>query len=183
MAIFNSYVKLPEGNVLGAPRKNLEDLVMGFSATQEQRVSFLPTSQKKGVLAFDSTLGKWCLYWNNQATYGCVDSYEGQGLRHDDWAALPVEDFSGVYLNAGVHERENVLKKRRLEYSPRPKPKLLTFTSEAPQKAPECKQLVPPWDSLGKNLPKDRSRHQRCDLSAGYDDPIVISPDNPNCPK
>jgi len=26
---------------------------------------------------------------------------EGQGLRHDDWAALPVEDFAGVYLNAG----------------------------------------------------------------------------------
>ena len=47
---------------------------------------------------------------------------EGEALRHDVWAALPVEDFAGVYLNAGALTR---LREHHWLFSKSGKPELV----------------------------------------------------------
>jgi len=130
----------------------------------EQRKSYEPVMQPKGVLAFDSTLGQWCLKWKNTfgkiLDKGCVDSYvaeplEDEGLRYSNWAALPIMDFNGVFAGKG-HGSATISSADKLKWNgERPKPTLLTFAAEKPQQAVECKRLVPDWEEVGKMLSKE----------------------------
>ncbi|CAK9058722.1 unnamed protein product [Durusdinium trenchii] len=136
----------------------------------EQSSSFRPSTTPKGLLAFDAVKGQWCLDWQGRRRrpLGCVDTYvaeplDGAGLRTDagGWSTVAVSDFNAELENLGIQTgRPPAFHQQALAPShvpKRPKPSLLTFTSQIPGlgPAPECKTLVPDWRMVGEGLSKE----------------------------
>ncbi|CAE7497806.1 unnamed protein product [Symbiodinium sp. CCMP2592] len=100
-------------------------------------------------LYFNASTGEWCLSIPRM----CVRSYVVQplddgALKGPEWAVVAVTDFDGNFNPAGAMTSPAAK-------IPRSKPALVTLTASKPEYAKECKSLVPDWELIGQDLPKE----------------------------
>ncbi|CAE7448468.1 unnamed protein product, partial [Symbiodinium sp. KB8] len=127
--------------------------------TYKQQLSFLdpflPPPDPVWALYFNFSMGAWCVGIST-IEKDCIPSSALQPLQEPPlqapyWAVVPVDDFDGIFVEGDAMSRAAAAAK--VSPKPKPKPILLTFVGRPPEVAPECKVLVPDYDSVGRFLP------------------------------
>ena len=122
--------------------------------TYRQQLSFLDPSLPPPQMAlyFNFSTGAWCLGSGSCIPSSALQPLQEVPLQGPDWAVVPVDDFDGVFVQGDAKGMAAAVAKVSLKA--KPKPTLLTFVGRnAPDVAPECKVLVPDYETVGQFLP------------------------------
>ncbi|CAE7037210.1 unnamed protein product [Symbiodinium sp. CCMP2592] len=121
--------------------------------TYRQQLSFLDPAlpPPKMALYFNFSTGAWCLGSGSCIPSSALEPLQEGPLQGPDWAVVPVDDFDGIFVQGDAKGMAAAVAKGSLKA--KPKPTLLTFVGRTQEVAPECKVLVPDYETVGQFLP------------------------------